>query len=335
MDTQDDKIYTIEDVARELGISKTTVSRAISGKGRVSELTRERVLDFIKEHDYRPSVLARGLAMNKTYNLAVVFPLDYRNTELYFFQECLDGCTEAAFENNYDILVTITGQQDLRHIQRLVTDRKVDGMILTRSTNDTVIQDFLKLKKVPFVLMGHSDDPDVVWIDNSNREACREMTDILFKKGMKSLALIGGDLSHTVTQNRYRGFMDACENSQAGRDDSLIFMGADSYEEIKRAVERSLEAGAECIVCMDDSIAYRVTYCLREMQVPAPERIKVASFYDSALMESCVPPVTSIKFDTKALVRNACRKLLKMLGEEPCGEEAPLTYQLIFRKSTQ
>ena len=58
METEEKKIYTIEDIARELGVSKTTVSRAISGKGRISQATRDRVRAFIKEHDYRPNVVA-------------------------------------------------------------------------------------------------------------------------------------------------------------------------------------------------------------------------------------------------------------------------------------
>ena len=60
---------TIADVAEALGVSKTTVSRAISGKGRIGEATRKRVLDYIEEHDYKPNVIAKGLAQSKTYNL--------------------------------------------------------------------------------------------------------------------------------------------------------------------------------------------------------------------------------------------------------------------------
>ena len=63
---------TIADVAETLGVSKTTVSRAISGKGRISEATRQRVLNYIDEHDYKPNVIARGLAQSKTFNLCVV-----------------------------------------------------------------------------------------------------------------------------------------------------------------------------------------------------------------------------------------------------------------------
>ena len=76
METEEKKIYTIEDIARELGVSKTTVSRAISGKGRISQATRDRVRAFIKEHDYRPNVVAKGLAQRKTYNIALLMPKD-------------------------------------------------------------------------------------------------------------------------------------------------------------------------------------------------------------------------------------------------------------------
>ena len=74
MTEEEKRIYTIDDIARELGVSKTTVSRAISGKGRIGQATRERVLAFIKEHDYRPNVVARGLAQRKTYNIALLMP---------------------------------------------------------------------------------------------------------------------------------------------------------------------------------------------------------------------------------------------------------------------
>lgn len=65
---------TISDVAEALGVSKTTVSRAISGKGRIGAATRKRVLEYIQEHDYKPNVIARGLAQSKTFNICVVMP---------------------------------------------------------------------------------------------------------------------------------------------------------------------------------------------------------------------------------------------------------------------
>ena len=90
MEGKEKKFYTIDDVARELGVSKSTVSRAISGKGRIGSETRERVLRFIEEHDYRPNAVAKGLAQKKTYNLGLILPLDYAATEFSFFKDCMN-----------------------------------------------------------------------------------------------------------------------------------------------------------------------------------------------------------------------------------------------------
>ena len=72
----DNKKLTIDDIARELQISKTTVSRAISGKGRIGQETRDKVLRYIKENNYKPSAIARGLAQSKTFNISLVMPGD-------------------------------------------------------------------------------------------------------------------------------------------------------------------------------------------------------------------------------------------------------------------
>ena len=89
-------VYTIEDVARELGLNKSTVSRAISGKGRVSEETRAKVLAFIEEHDYHPNAVAKSLAQNRTCNLGLVMPGIYPSIQPAFFHEFMEGCRESA-----------------------------------------------------------------------------------------------------------------------------------------------------------------------------------------------------------------------------------------------
>ena len=101
------KKYTIDDVAKELGISKTTVSRALSGKGRISRETTQRVKEFIDTHNYSPNVMARGLAQSKTYNIALVLPADYGENEVAFFRECMNGICKMAGRNNYDVIISM------------------------------------------------------------------------------------------------------------------------------------------------------------------------------------------------------------------------------------
>jgi DNA-binding LacI/PurR family transcriptional regulator len=94
---------TIGDVADALGISKTTVSRAISGKGRIGEDTRQRVMEYIEEHNYKPSPLAKGLAQSRTYNIGWIIPGDSTITDLPFFQRCMMGVSEMAASQGYGV----------------------------------------------------------------------------------------------------------------------------------------------------------------------------------------------------------------------------------------
>ena len=127
------KKMTIADVADALGVSKTTVSRVISGKGRIGPETKERVLRFIEEHDYKPNVIAKGLAQNKTYNIGLIMPGNHNFVDSSFFQKCMLGISEAAAAADYDVIVSMIRENDLTQLERLVQNNKVDGIILSRT----------------------------------------------------------------------------------------------------------------------------------------------------------------------------------------------------------
>ena len=133
MEKEEKKDITIADVAEALGVSKTTVSRAISGKGRIGKETRKRVLEYIEEHDYKPNAIAKGLAQSKTYNICVVMPRDYEVVDWNFFQRCLFGIQEMAETVGYDILLTMCQMNDISSLERIVANHKVDGVILMRT----------------------------------------------------------------------------------------------------------------------------------------------------------------------------------------------------------
>ena len=121
-----EKNITISDVAEALGVSKTTVSRAISGKGRIGEATRKRVLEYIDKYDYKPNVIAKSLAQSKTFNICVVMPGDYALVDLPFFQEALMGIQEIAGMMEYDILLCIGSGNDMTGLTRIIKNGKVD-----------------------------------------------------------------------------------------------------------------------------------------------------------------------------------------------------------------
>ncbi len=328
----EDRNLTIGDIAERLGVSKTTVSRAISGKGRIGEQTRRRVLDFIEEHHYSPNVVAKGLAQNKTFNLGLVIPGDYNLVELPFFQNCMWGISRAASARGYDVLISMVTADNITQLERAVTNRKIDGAILTRTLADDAPMRYLTKSDVPFVAIGSTDNERVVQVDNDHRGACRELTDRLLDSGIRNIVLVGGDESYMVTGSRLKGFEDAFGKRKNWNGSRKVFLNVNDSQ-VDAIVEKAIGDGTECILCMDDFLCGCVLNALQTRQVKVPERMQVASFYDSATLANRIPAVTSIKFDVAQLGRKACELLLRMLAGEEVESHTLLGYEVCIRES--
>ena len=147
---------TIDDIARELSVSKTTVSRAISGKGRISAATRERVQAYIEEHHYRPNAAAKSLAESRTRNLALVLPRELPASDSPTLQRILCAVTDEAFAHNYNVIVCLSASQLLQTLDY----RKADGVLLVCADEDDPPAELLARRGVPFEILATSDtDP--------------------------------------------------------------------------------------------------------------------------------------------------------------------------------
>lgn len=325
---------TIDDVARELNISKTTVSRAISGKGRVGEATRERVLKYIEENNYVPNAMAKGLAQSKTYNLGITLPGNFALMDLPFFQKCLMGVCDYAGTENYDVVVSMVSEGDISQLERLVNNRKVDGVILTRTYLEDKPQEFLSRKNIPFVTIGLSKEPGIIQVDNDHEAACHELTSRLIKQGIRSYALLCDSGAYMVTRSRKNGFLNALR--EAGIPDNMGTVyenaGGDGVDYI---VERILKTDTECILCMDDTICLKVLDKLKKCGLQVPDDIKVASFYNSTVLERNTPSITSLSFDARELGRVASKTLLQLINGDVVPERSLLGYEISIKESTK
>jgi len=327
------KVYTIDDIAKELGISKTTVSRAISGKGRLSAETRSKVLDFIDKHNYRPNAVAQSLAQSRTNNIGLILPGDRKFSDFSFFQECMQGICQAASEQDYDVLFILDDEHASSRVQRILDNRKVDGIIATRNEVDSPVISLLKAQHLPFTIIGSSTDRDVIYVDNDNRNACRDLVSLLISRGIRRMALLGGSEKHCVTHSRLQGFQEACR--QAKLPEQLTMLNLTSGTKVAAAVERAAARQTDCIICMDDFICNLTLLQLRARKISVPQDIKLACMYDSTLLAHTSPPVTSINFDAMELGRAACRELLKLLNGQEANSYILPGYQLLLRDSTK
>jgi DNA-binding LacI/PurR family transcriptional regulator len=245
------------------------------------------------------------------------------------------GVQEIAGINEYDILLCICHDDDVASLERILRNRKVDGVVLLRTFLKDRQIEFLMEKGIPFVTTGSTDYKGVKQVDNDHLSACRELTSILLMRRQKRIALIGGQESYVVTRNRYRGFVQAYKDLGMDLDESLIFMNQENKAHIDRAVEEALEKGVDCILCMDDAICGQVLRRLRQEHKKVPEDVRVASFYNSSVLENNIPSITSLSFDARALGAAACSNLLAQIAGEAYEEKMLLSYEIVMGESTK
>ena len=208
------KSFTIADIAQELGISKTTVSRSISGKGRISCATREKVLSYIEKNGFKPNIIAKSLANSCTYNIGVIMPEKFSISDAAFFVDCLSGVYHAASAREYDILMTECNNINMDNLERLIERRKVDGVVLMRTFVEDQAIPLLKKSGLPFVVIGRTSFENVVQVDQDNERACKELASVLIQKTNAQPALIGGSMGQVVNQMRFKGYEEACQQAQ-------------------------------------------------------------------------------------------------------------------------
>lgn len=330
---QNDPGITINDIASSLGLSKTTVSRAISGNGRISDATRKKVLDYIQHNGYRPNLIAKGLATSKTYNIGMVLPADSYSAEMPFFQKCLMGASEMATAHDYDIVVITADPENTAQLERVLANRKVDAVILTRVWVNDPLVSILEQSGIPFLAIGSLHAPDVVQIDHDHRKASREITSLLLEQKMETIAFLGEDLESVSNLNRYQGYVDAFAAHGRKVQDDLVWLGAQP-DEIQQAIDRLLKAKADCILCMDDFFCGNVLAILDSRHVRIPEEIRVASLYNSVYLMQHSPPISSVNFQVFELGSHACEILLDMLAGKEVPHKTLLDYEIRMEKST-
>ena len=327
------KIYTLDDIAKNLGVSKTTVSRSISGKGRIGKETRERVLQFIKDHEYTPNIMAKGLAQQKTFNIALAMPADLAISDLPFFQKCTNGICQIAAENDYDVILFRTNGTDLSQLKRILNNKKADGIILMRTLVHDRFIHLLRQKSIPFVAIGSSEDEDVTHVDNDHSGLCKTLTEFLLSKGLQRFVLIGGCMEYYVNKSRLKGFLEAI-NEQTKKISHIDFLDVTKEQQIVKAVDDALEFRADCIICMDDYICLRVITRLAELSVKIPEDISVVTFYTNMLLENINPIITGLEFDDYKLGEVACQVLINKFNGEHVEDYISTDCRLIIGKST-
>lgn len=324
------KNLTIDDIAAKLGVSKTTVSRAISGKGRISEATRDRVMAYIQETHYRPSAAAKGLAESKTYNLALLVPRSLFKLDMPFIRRSMTAICEEAFLQDYNILLCLSTDDNPASLLRTLDNRKVDGVILSRTVeNDPVVQ-VLSDRGIPFATMG-SLPPSfkgkaTVEADHDQVGGCSAFTVSFLRGSREPVGVLVNDLNYIVNQSRLQGVREGAELLDLPAEAIRLRKSIHTQNACDEAVEELLAQGVRRFIATDDEVCRKLLTCLQERGLRVPEDVKVGSLYDSDFMQ-----VPALSFDAAELGRVTCRELLHYLRGEEYTTKPTLGYRIMKR----
>lgn len=203
----------LKELSDKLGLSQTTVSRAFNGYSDVSQATRQRVMEMADKYGYKPSAMARRLAMGKADAIGLVYPLDMTYLGDPRFLEVLEGITARFNEENIDVLIASASPHDeVETYERLIRAQRVDGLIVARTHTEDPRIGFLRKSKFPFVSYGRTSDPSgFAWFDFDNELGTRLATERLLALGHRRIAYMHASLSLTFAEQRFRGFMSAMQ----------------------------------------------------------------------------------------------------------------------------
>lgn len=327
------ELISIQEIAERLDMSTTTVSRALSGKGRISQATVDKVNEFLEYNKYVPHVSRRS--DKKTHSICVVLPGEEGYAELPFFQEILLYIYDYFTPKDYGVMIAKATSSDISALKMLVTKHKVDGVILTRAMEDDLSISYLQRERIPFVVAGSWPDERVVQVDFDQKGGCRDLTSLLFRMNIRNIAFACGNKGHVVTQSRLKGIEEAYKDVGLVMEQGMIYEGALYPPIVESIVLKLMEKKVECILCLDDNICLNVLNVLQKKNIRVPDEVKIASCYSSRLLSGYHPSITCLEFDVKEMGILAGKKLIDAINGKTDHSKMVLGYNILVKDSTK
>jgi DNA-binding LacI/PurR family transcriptional regulator len=330
---------TIKDIARDLNISVSTVSRAIRGMPDVNPQTLKAVLQYAEKIDYQPNMAAQSLVKKQTHTIGVIVP----NMD-YFCATAIRGIDEAALEAGYTVMTCQSNESYGREVvntQRLMAS-SVDGLIVSLSNETNNVDHFKRIlqKEIPIVFFDrtHADlDASNVVLDNSfgGEQAVQH----LIEQGCRRIVLLRSHASISISTMRENGYRLAHKNAGLAVDETLIIHSDFNQDAAYRHTIQLLEnpkTRPDAIFTVSDRLALGAYLALKDKGLRIPEDVALVGFNDEPIMNMMTPKLSSVFQPAFEMGRRAARMFIEHIHAEgkPEVETIVLKPQLMVRESS-
>lgn len=324
---------TLDEIAKELGVSTSTVSRALSGKGRIGEKTRSRIVSFVEEQEQKEG--RNQKKQQRTHNLGVVFHDDVYTSGSFYFHDCLLGICEAAALRGYNVVVTVEKTNDIVNLRSIVEEQKVDGIILTRALDEDKALRYLVEQQFPTGMTGTCNRQEVIQVDTDNERLTEELVSILVGQGFERFALVVEDLSFNVNRSRRNGFYKALIKNGIPEREQLYYTGALKIDFLDTIISDMIAKKVQCIICGDDVISTWMMSRLQAGGYRVPKDIAIASLYNSSNLNCFSPSITAVSVPARQVGIRMGTQMIHCLEGEKYAQKSMMDYEILLRKSTK
>jgi len=288
---------SLKDIARELNLSVSTVSRAIRNVGEVNPETRTRVLELAKRYQYRPNPYSMSLLGNNTHTLGVIIP----HIESYLYASMLKGMNEAASLKNYRILTIFSDDSQVgdSHAVDELLHRRVDGILACPAKDTIDIRIYKKVIefKIPLVLYYRDlDELNVSSFITDNENAIYVVTKKLIERGLHRIALIASMEPLSEGNERFNGYKRALLDYGISYRNEYIVHSTLNFSTLLEAVKNLLNypEPPQAILCNDDNAAMTIMKFLKENNIKIPEEISIIGYNDDPYSSFLTPSISTI-----------------------------------------
>lgn len=289
---------TIHDIARELNISASTVSRALNDNPRISQATRDRIKSIAAEMGYQPNTIASNLRNQKTNTIGIVVPLINR----HFFSTFISGVEEIAFQSGYNVIISQSNdllEKEQKIVQSLFSNR-VDGLIASLSMQTDRFDHFMLFsnKNIPIVFFDRvvpELESHKIVVDDF--QVGVQATEHLISQGYRRIAHLAGPTVLHTYRDRMLGYRAALEKNNLPIDDDLIICNRltrmDGQEAIKKLL--ALPQPPDAVFCGNDTSALSMMVYLKKIGARIPLDFGLIGFSDEPFSEVVTPSISTLK----------------------------------------
>ncbi|MCW8848919.1 MAG: LacI family transcriptional regulator [Melioribacteraceae bacterium] len=331
---------TIKDLASNLGLSASTISRALNDHPDINVETKKLVNDLAEKLDYEPNFMARNLKSKNSNQIGIIVP----EIKHDFFSKAISGIEEVAYKNGFTVIVSQSNEDEEREKLNAnsLYQNRISGMIVSLSQTTKNIDHFRNLLKkgVKIVFFDRvTDDIDTYKVVIDDYQSSYDAVSYLISKGYKKIVHLAGPQNLTNCLNRYRGYKNAITDANLIFREEFVFYGGmhedDGKKDLEKLIDKKIEFDA--VFAVNDPVAIGAIVALKKKGLKIPEDVAVLGFSNNPITEYVTPSITTVDQPAYEMGKLSASILISLIRGDNIENDSKLISlptKLIIREST-